>query len=516
MTKPPTKAEGEAIARRDNEQAATAREQRLANRETWVRARERTTGEHAILVHDREDAVALREEALRARAEAEAARIEREHLLVQMREANERLIMSTLRADELAEHAVAERALATETAAEESERRRHAETLAAELRASEAALRASENSARESNQAKDDFLAMLGHELRNPLAPILIALDLIAMEGPDAHEREHAIIERQVNHLVHLVDDLFDASRIRTGKMVLQCEPIELADVVSRAVEMASPMINSHGHELSVEVPRRGLALNGDAVRLAQVVGNLLTNAAKFTPGGGAIVVTGERRETTVVLRIRDSGIGISAQMLPRLFDPYAQEHRELDRGPTGLGLGLAIARSLVEMHGGTVTAHSEGLGLGSEFVVELPALTRSSEAGPNGRASVVEVELPHRILVVDDNQDAASLTADALARLGHDVRVAFDGHSALAMVHEFAPEIVLLDLGLPGMDGYEVARRLRAELLHHVEIIAVTGYGQALDRQRSKEARFESHLVKPVDIATLQRSIDASWKRWH
>jgi signal transduction histidine kinase len=516
MNKPPTKADGEATAGRDNEPAASAREQRVANRETWVRARENVTGEQEILVHDRESAVALREEALRARAEAEAARVEREHLLVQMREANERLIMSSLRADELAEHAIAARTAATETAAAEAEGRRRAEELTAQLRANEAALRASENTARESSRAKDDFVAMLGHELRNPLAPILIALDLIAMEGSDSHEREHAIIERQVHHLVHLVDDLLDTSRIRTGKVALKCEPIEMAEVVSRAVEMAGPMINSHDHVLSVEVPRRGLAVNGDAVRLAQVVGNLLTNAAKFTPSGGAIVVTGERRETTVALRVRDTGIGISKQMLPRLFDPYAQEHPEPNRVPTGLGLGLAIVRSLVEMHGGTVTAHSEGLGLGSEFVVELPALTRMSEAGPNGRASLVEAELPHRILVVDDNRDAASLTADALARLGHDVRVALDGHSALAMVQEFAPDIVLLDLGLPGMDGYEVARRLRAEFSHHVEIIAVTGYGQPLDRQRSKEARFESHLVKPVDIATLQRSIDASWKRWH
>jgi signal transduction histidine kinase len=516
MNKPPMKVEGEATAGRDNDQVASDREQRVANRETWVRARENVTGENEGLVHDRESAVSLREEALRARAEADAARLEREHLLVQMREANERLIVSSLRADELAEHAIAARAAATETAAAEAEGRRRAEEVSAQLRANAEALRASENTARESSRAKDDFVAMLGHELRNPLAPILIALDLIAMDIPDLHEREHAIIERQVHHLVHLVDDLLDTSRIRTGKVALQCEPIEIADVVSRAVEMAGPLIASHGHVLSVEVPRRGLAVNGDAVRLAQVVGNLLTNAAKFTPGGGAILVTGERRESTVTLRIRDTGIGISEQMLPRLFDAYSQEHREPKHVPTGLGLGLAIVRSLVEMHGGTVAAHSEGLGLGSEFVVELPAVTRMSEAGPNGRFSIVEAAAPHRILIIDDNQDAATVTADALIRLGHDVRVALDGHSALAMVHEFVPDIVLLDLGLPGMDGYEVARRLRVELSHHVEIIAVTGYGQPLDRQRSKQAGFESHLVKPVDIATLQRSIDASWKRWH
>ncbi|HUS31286.1 MAG TPA: HAMP domain-containing sensor histidine kinase [Kofleriaceae bacterium] len=325
----------------DAEGAASAREKSVANRETWVRARERLTGEHEILLHDREEAVTVREASMRARTEAEAARVEREHLLVQMREANEKLVMATLRAGE------------------------------------------SESAARASDRAKDDFIARLGHELRNPLAPILIALDLIAMDGPDSHEREHAIIGRQVNHLIQLVDDLFDVSRIRSGKLSLQCEPIEMADVIWGAVEMARPMIDAHAHVLTIEVPRQGLAVNGDAVRLAQVVGNLLTNAAKFTPSGGTIAVMGERHDTTVVLRIRDTGIGISPQMLPRLFDAYVQQHRDASHVRSGLGLGLAIVRSLVEMHGGTVTAHSKGLGLGSEFLVGLPLVTieRSSDA---------------------------------------------------------------------------------------------------------------------------------------
>jgi signal transduction histidine kinase len=347
----------------------------VANRETWVRAREHTTGEHEIALTDREADVQLREDALRVRAEADAARVERERLLVQMREANERLVLATLRADELVEEAVAARAVATESAAAEAVGRQRAEEVTAQLRASEEALRTSERAAREADQAKDEFLAMLGHELRNPLAPILIALDLIAMDSTDSHAREHAIIQRQVKHLARLVDELLDVARIRTGKIVLDREPIELADVVARAVEMATPLIASHGHVLSVDVPRRGLAVLGDPLRLAQVVGNLLTNAAKFTPSGGAIVVTGERRDTMVVLRVRDTGIGISKEMLGHIFDPYAQADAAPARPRSGLGLGLAIVRSLVAMHGGTVTAHSEGLGRGSELVVELPAI---------------------------------------------------------------------------------------------------------------------------------------------
>lgn len=367
----PTKQAKEPLA---NEQAMRAREQAVSNRETWVRAREATTGEHEVLVKDREEAVALHEEQLRARAAVADAQAERERLLVQMREANERLVLAAIRAEELAEQARTEHAVATESAAREAEGRRRAEALAAQLRASESA-------ARESSRAKDDFLAILGHELRNPLAPILLALDLIALNLPDPHPREHAIIGRQARHLQQLVDDLLDASRIRSGKLSLRCEPIELAEVVSRAVEMATPLIASYGHVLSVDVPRRGLAIDGDALRLAQVVGNLLTNAAKFTPSGGAIAITAEVHAVTIALRVRDTGIGISKQMLARLFEPYTQERHTSARASSGLGLGLAIVRSIVEMHGGRVTASSEGLGLGSEFVIELPMSTRPDEA---------------------------------------------------------------------------------------------------------------------------------------
>ena len=431
---------------------------------------------------------------LRARAEADVTRIEREHLLAQMRQANERLVIATLRADDLAEQAIAAR--------------RTAEELAGQLRTSEEALRASEAEAQANNRAKDEFLAMLGHELRNPLSPILIALDLIAMAPPDPHERAHTMIARQVKHVVRLVDDLLDVSRINNGKIALQREHLELAPIVSRAIETASPWIESKHHTLHVAVPDHGLAVDGDAVRLTQVIGNLITNAAKYTPPGGSITVIGERRATTVVLRIRDTGIGIAKEMLPRIFELFEQERPTLDRSPGGLGIGLTIARSLIAMHGGTVTAHSEGRDRGSEFVIELPAIAAGDVAATD-RPHDSAVVPASKVLVVDDNRDLADATATALARLGHEVRVAFDGPSALAMAAELAPDVVLLDLGLPGLDGYEVARRLRAMLpAHHLQLVAVTGYGQAVDRQRSHAAGFDSHLVKPVDVATLQRAI--------
>ena len=342
------------------------------------REHEQRTGENAITVSDREDALDLHDRALSALAEADAARRERERLILQMSEANERLVIATLRADELVDRAVAAHALAAETATIEAARRERAELVATELLATENVLRASERKAQASNRAKDQFLAILGHELRSPLAPILLALDLIAMNHSDPHKREHTIIERQVNQLVRLVDDLLDVSRIRSGKIQLRREPVELAEVVSRAAEMAMPLIEAKSHTLTVEVPRHGLRVDGDVLRLTQVVGNLLTNAAKYTPSGGTIAVTGECRGTSAVLRVRDSGIGISHQMLPRVFDLFAQEQQSTGAAPGGLGLGLTIVRSLVALHGGSVTASSAGLGRGSEFAVELPMNERS------------------------------------------------------------------------------------------------------------------------------------------
>ena len=480
------------------------------NRVTWRREHRRK------IVDEREGAVEPREEALRALSEADAARIAREQLMVQMREANERLVLATLRADDLVEQAVAAQAIAAEIATVEADRRRHAETIATQLRASEDALRAGERKAQASSRAKDEFLAMLAHELRTPLSPILLALDLIAMDGADPHKREHTLIERQLKQVVRLIEDLLDLSRIRSGKLELKRQPIQVAELVSRAVETVGPVIEAKGHALAVDVPAE-LAIDGDLLRLTQVVGNLLTNAAKYTPSGGSIEVTSERRGTNVLLRVRDNGIGISDKMLPLIFDLFAQETQPADHPPGGLGLGLSIVQSLVAMHGGTVTAHSAGLGCGSEFSIELPAIVSLANAATTDAPPQVHVDsdAQHRILVIDDNHLVADLTGLALRRLGHDVRVAFDGVSAISIAHGFVPDIVLIDIGLPGLGGYEVAPLLRTAISpHEVHFIAISGFGQKSDRQRSVDAGFDDHLVKPVDLATIQRTIEKSIPR--
>ncbi len=365
--------------------------------------------------------------------------------------------------------------------------------------------------ARASNRAKDEFLAVLGHELRNPLAPILTALDLMAMSDPTVFKRERDVIERQVKHLAHLVDDLLDISRLTGGKIELQCEPIELAEIVARAVEMVSPLFEKKAHHLSVDVPSHGLTIDGDAVRLAQVIGNLLINAAKYTPAHGSISVIGEARGASVSVRVRDTGIGISAEMLPHVFELFAQDRQAIDRSEGGLGLGLAIVRSLVAMHGGKATAHSEGVGRGSELTVELPRSTREgTRAAP--RRPVRQSADPadaRKVLVVDDNREAAELIAVSLAALGHEVRTAFDGPSALGVVGSFVPDVALLDIGLPVMDGYELASRLRTLLSpRDIRFVALTGYGDAADHRRSQEAGFAMHLVKPVDVLAIQDSV--------
>ena len=451
--------------------------------------------------HEQPTSEQLTGDALEARCAAERAMAERDHLLAQMREANERLVFATLRADDLLEQA--------------NEARRRAEALAVQLGASEDALRASEAEAQASNRSKDEFLAMLGHELRNPLSPIVIALDIVAMDPTASHATEYALIARQIKQLIRLVDDLLDLSRINHGKIVLQRERLELSRAVALALETAKPLVESKRQTLRVDVPDHGLEVDGDTARLSQVIGNLLTNAAKYTRPEGSITVTGKRRGPMVVLRVRDTGLGISKEMLSRIFDLFAQERPTLDRSPGGLGIGLTIVRSLVSMHGGTVSAYSEGKDRGSEFVIELPAATVESavaEPGPTRAAAHAD-----RILVVDDNRDQVEALTLLLRKLGHDVRVAFDGPSAVEMVEEFTPEIVLLDIGLPGLDGYEVAQRLRITRdSRDLQLIAVTGYGQAADRRRSSAAGFDAHLVKPIDIATLQRAIEESHTRLH
>ncbi len=363
------------------------------------------------------------------------------------------------------------------------------------------------------NRSKDEFLAMLGHELRNPLAPIVTALQLMRLRGDESLLKERTVIERQVHHLVRLVDDLLDVSRITRGKIELKRERIELSEIVAKAIEMASPLIEQRRHRLTVDVQRQGFAVDADPVRMAQVVANLLNNAAKYTEPNGGIAVLAERDGGAVVLRIRDSGIGLSAEMLPRIFDLFVQERQAIDRAQGGLGLGLAIVRVLVELHGGTVEAHSEGHGKGTELTVRLPA----AEAGdhpPSAHPPGLEPEvapLPGalRVLVVDDNLDAAELLATTVQMMGHAARVAHDGLAGLRLAADFRPDAALLDIGLPVMDGYELARHLRAlPGLESIRLIAVTGYSQEADRAEAAAAGFELHLVKPIRLEQLQEAL--------
>jgi PAS domain S-box-containing protein len=359
------------------------------------------------------------------------------------------------------------------------------------------------------DRMKDEFLAMLAHELRNPLAPIRNALELIQLEDPPPPPgaRENLeIIDRQVTHLVRLVGDLLDISRISQGKIVLQKEPLDVADVVTRALETSQPLFTARQHSLRVEMPQGPLPVEGDLVRLVQVLANLLNNAAKYTPEGGRIELLVERADGQAVLRVRDNGMGIPREILPRLFDLFTQSDRTLDRSEGGLGIGLTLVRRLAEMHGGTVEATSEGQGKGSEFIVRLPLAKAPAKAPAAAPAAPAQAQR-RRVLAVDDNHDSAKTMTRLLQALGHEVRTAHDGAGALREAEAFAPEIVLLDIGLPGMDGFEVARRLRASRsFDDTVLIALTGYGSPEDRAQSREAGFNAHLVKPVDLEALKQ----------
>jgi PAS domain S-box-containing protein len=362
------------------------------------------------------------------------------------------------------------------------------------------------------NRAKDEFLAMLSHELRNPLSPILTALQIMRLRGIESREQE--ILERQVGHLTRLVDDLLDVSRITRGKIELRKEPLELADVVVRAVETTSPILEKRSHQIDIHAPRSGLVVEADPGRLAQVISNLLTNAAKYSEPGSRIVVDGRRENDKVRVSVKDQGVGIEPHMIDRIFDLFIQQPQTLARSEGGLGLGLAIVRNLVEMHGGTVSACSAGAGKGSEFVVELPAANavaaKARTDSSHGIARRSYEPRDARVLVVDDNSDAATTLMEALAELGYAVEVAHDGPSALEAAVRFRPDIAFVDIGLPVMDGYEVAQRMRGQGdgSGRIALIAVTGYGLDGDRQRSAAAGFQRHLVKPVDLATLEQVI--------
>ncbi len=367
--------------------------------------------------------------------------------------------------------------------------------------------------AERANAVKDEFLAMLGHELRNPLAPIVTAVELMAARGDTGLERERLIIERQVNHLVRLVDDLLDVSRITRGKITLQRDEVDLADVVAAGVETASPVLEQRHHAVQVNVPRGRFLVLGDRARLAQVVSNLLTNAAKYTDPRGRIDIAASADGEQVLLRVRDNGMGMPAELVPRVFDLFEQGARTIDRADGGLGLGLAIVKSITALHGGVVSATSAGLGSGSEFVVGLPQMRPTDQPVRPETPVLLTNTSPsgvRRILIVDDNEDGADLLDEALRMMGHTTRVAHDGPEALEAAREFGPDLALVDIGLPVMNGYEVARRLRATPDRKCpKLVAVTGYGQESDRRRSREAGFDGHLVKPVELSQLSELVN-------
>jgi signal transduction histidine kinase/ActR/RegA family two-component response regulator len=362
-------------------------------------------------------------------------------------------------------------------------------------------------------QRKDEFLAMLGHELRNPLAPIMTAVELLARHPVAA--REQKVIERQVRHLGRLVDDLLDISRVTRGHIELKNEPVALDAVIERAVELAAPLISRHQHSLRLE-GAEGVVVRGDPVRLAQVFANLLTNAAKFTAPQGRIEVLVETTTGLVRVTVRDNGRGVASEHLERIFQPFVQAHGRRDAARGGLGLGLAIVKNLVEQHGGSISVDSKGEGQGARFSVELPTL-------PDARLDPVASPSPARdlsernglrVLVVDDDVDVAQLLSEALELQGYETATANDALSALDAWRRFGPQAGVLDLGLPELDGYELARRLRAEHGRQPVLIAATGYGQPHDRSRAADAGFDCHFVKPVSVRELILALDQRLSR--
>jgi signal transduction histidine kinase len=443
---------------------------------SWGRLK--TIDEREEDVAAREARVAAQEERLREREDVLRAReqaVEGDPTFLQMREINERLVIATVRADEVAEAAKAQRA-----------------TIAARAVALQA-----------QDRAKDEFLAMLGHELRNPLTPILGMLDVMQLRAPDVLCTERRVIEGQVRQLVRLVDEMLDLARVNEGKVTLRVEPLDVGDVVARAVETVAAAVEQKQLALNVSVVApTPLVVDGDLVRLTQTVGNLLTNAVKYTPEHGAITVSAVRRGATIAIDVRDTGIGISPEMLPQVFDLFAQESRGLDRSEGGLGLGLTIAQRLARMHGGRIAARSAGVGEGSWFELVLPASDRAVSIAHSD--TVLPTVRALKILVVDDNVLASEAIQILLEMLGHDVRTCGDGITALEVAATFGPDVAMLDIGLPRLDGYQLAQRVQAQW-PHVYLIAVTGYGRDVDRERSHEVGFAQHLVKPIDFDMIK-----------
>jgi signal transduction histidine kinase len=371
---------------------------------------------------------------------------------------------------------------------------------------------------RDGDRRKDEFLAMLAHELRNPLAPVRNSLHLVR-ESDDASVRTHAldVMQRQLGHLVRLVDDLLDVSRITTGKLELRRDRVELADVLRQAVETAQPEIGRKAHQLSIDVPPSGLAVDGDATRLTQVFANLLHNASKFTDPGGHLALQARRDGDFVEVLVRDDGEGMESDVIGSIFDMFAQADRSLERRHGGLGIGLTMAKKLVELHGGSIRGRSDGPGRGSEFAVRLPLALREPRRGDHDvRATQEWSAVPaRRVLVADDNPDSLESLALMLRIRGHDVHTAIDGRDAIEEAAAFRPDVILLDIGMPNVNGYDACRRIREEPWgRQTLIIALTGWGQDEDRQKSREAGFDLHLVKPVDPEVLFAHVAASTNR--
>ena len=353
---------------------------------------------------------------------------------------------------------------------------------------------------RQGAHASDEFLAMLAHEFRNPLAPIRSAVEIMRVIGQKdpALEKAREMISRQVDHLSRLVDQLLDVSHISQGTIALSNESVDVNSILWRAVEMVQPLVDERGHDLRVLPLTHPLCIRGDFERLAQVIGNLLENAARYTEARGRIVLRALDDEDSVSIHIEDNGIGIAPDSLSVIFDLFTQAHRSAEHPQGGLGIGLALVRNLVELHGGSVEARSAGPGQGSEFSVRLPLLRSEARQGQTPRAPSGRVTL-RRIVLIDDNVDAAESLAMLLRLKGHEVHIAYDGPAGVALARKTEPDCVLVDIGLPGIDGYEVAKRLRAQESGRALLIALTGYGQSDDRVKSGQAGFDHHLVKPV-----------------
>ena len=447
--------------RKAGSDGARVREQALHNREDAV-----TDRENAARL--REDGAGLREAAQRVTDEAQQLKARNSEL----RDANEHLILATLAADELTEAA----ALA---------RRR-----------------------------QDEFLAMLAHELRNPLAPIRgAAALLVRVDSTDPMlPLIRKVIQRQVEHMARLIDDLLDVSRVTQGKVTLQRQPTAVTEFVDHAVETCRELIDARHQQLTLDIPVTPLYVDGDPARLAQIIGNLLHNAAKYTQAGGAITVSVQRHRDTVVIRVTDSGVGILAELLPHIFEMFTQDDRSLSRTETGLGIGLTVARSMVELHGGTVEGRSGGRGQGSEFIVTLPCIEHVVERAVAKPAGAATAATAARILLIDDNADAGEILAMLLRASGHEVETALDGPRALKFFAQVRPQVVLCDIAMPGMDGYQIAAQMRERCQGPMPVmIALTGYGDSQNRDQALAAGFDHHVVKPADPEALQRLIESA-----